>query len=90
MSGNATEAVKQIDNGRCWFTDADTGDKSITLTETSRAVQLVNDGTADITLTINSMDFTVKQGEIFDESFDTEFTTIGIVTTSAWRLIVRR
>ena len=88
MSGE-TEAVKQLDTGRCWYTDADTGNKTITLTNESRGLQIVNDGATDLVLTVNSMDFTVKSGEVFDEAFETMFTTIGIVTAVAWRLIVR-
>lgn len=87
---NSTEAVKQLDVGRCWYTDEDNGSKSITLTTASRGLQLVNDSAGDIVLTVNSLSFTIKAGEIFDEAFDTEFTAIDIVAVGLdWRLLVR-
>ncbi|GEC93922.1 hypothetical protein [Brevibacillus brevis] len=43
-----------------------------------------NDGTNDLTFTINNYTFTVKEGEVFEDSFE-PFTQVTIKTTSPFR-----
>lgn len=63
---------------------------STTITKTfigeMNAFVLINDGTADITITINDDDFIVKPNEIFDENFE-PFKTVTITNAggSAFR-----
>jgi hypothetical protein len=45
---------------------------------------IVNDGTADLTFTINSVTRTVKSGEEYEAKFDA-FTSVTINATSAYR-----
>lgn len=49
---------------------------------------IVSDGDTDITVTINGLSFVVKSGEDLDGVFD-PFTTLDIVTTSAYRAMVK-
>lgn len=47
-----------------------------------------NDGASDLTFSINNMTFTVKVGEVFEDSFQ-PFNTVDIATTVAYRAYVR-
>ena len=55
---------------------------------TGMSVLVTNDGTFDINLQINSMSFTIRPGEVFDENFY-NFSTFTITTYSTYRLWVR-
>lgn len=49
-----------------------------------RGFEIVNDGVANLTYTINGMTFDVKAGEVDYNSFD-PFTSVTITATSAYR-----
>ncbi|WP_025907156.1 hypothetical protein [Priestia flexa] len=65
-----------------------TGNLSKTFGAAVKSLWFKNDGTTDITITINSMPFIVKGGETFDERFPA-FTTMDIVATESYRARVR-
>lgn len=54
-----------------------------------RGFNIVNDGNADLTFTINGATFTVKQGEMFSEIFQ-PYTSVTVTTTVAFRAYGRR
>lgn len=64
------------------------GDYTYTSTEPLRGVAIVNDGEADLTLTVNGITTTVKGGEMFDECYRV-FTIVTITTTSTYRALLR-
>lgn len=72
-------------------TEAWEGSSNITqtFTEDRYGFSIVNDGTTDLTFTINSQTRTVKPGEAYNALFD-PFTSITITTTSAYRAEVLR
>lgn len=45
---------------------------------------ITNDGSSDLTVTINGLTITVKAGEVFEDSF-VSFTTATITTTVPYR-----
>ncbi|WP_244944390.1 hypothetical protein, partial [Brevibacillus brevis] len=53
-------------------------------TEPMYGFVIKNDGTNDLTFTINNYTFTVKEGEVFEEYFE-PFTQVIIKTTSPFR-----
>lgn len=55
-----------------------------TFTQPMNGFVISNDGTADLTFTIGTDTYTVKQGEVFKERF-TSFTQVIITTTMAYR-----
>lgn len=61
-----------------------------TLPTTMNAYVLYNDGSTDITLSINGENFTVKPGEVFDECLES-FKTVVITNAgnSAYRAYAR-
>jgi hypothetical protein len=66
------------------------GSTSVTKTFTSKmyGFAIVNDGTGDLIITINSITFTVKPGETFEDLFE-GFSSVQISGNSAYRAVVR-
>ena len=59
------------------------------LTEECIGFSIKNDGTGDVTITINTFTFVVKTKESFEANF-MPFTSVIITTTSAYRAYVTR
>ena len=82
-------ANRFIERGRI-VKDAFSGNATVTKSYGTQmfGLGIVNDGTADVVVTINGFTITLKAGESFDDLFDA-FTTFTITTTSAYRTVVR-
>lgn len=57
---------------------------------TPNEIAVVNDGTTDMTITVNGVDYTVKAYETFEARFPISFTEVGIATTSEYRMWIGR
>lgn len=72
---------------------AGSGNTTYTYTDTSNPnpsrIAITNDGAANIVLTVNSLNITIKGGEGLVESFK-PFTTFALTTTSSYRYLVGR
>ena len=60
------------------------GNTTITFTSPMQGFVIVNDGSTNLTFTINGDTYTVKPNEKFPECFE-PFTSVTIVTTGAFR-----
>lgn len=71
--------------------DTWSGSANITKNFTKLCVgfSLKNDGSTDVTVTINTLTFVVKGGESFNGNFE-PFSSLTITTTSAYRALVAR
>lgn len=78
-----------IEKGRI-VKDAITGSTTITKGYPTKmfGFGIVNDGTTDLSFTINSFTITVKPHETFDDLFE-PFTAITITATGPYRAVVR-
>jgi hypothetical protein len=57
---------------------------TVSFTTPRYSILITNDGNANVTLVVNSLTFTIKPTETFDEKFD-PFTSVSITTTSTYR-----
>jgi hypothetical protein len=70
--------------------DSWSGSSNITKTFTSSmyGFDITNDGSSDLTFTINGLTITVKSGEVFSDVFEA-FTSVTITTTVSYRATVK-
>lgn len=78
-----------IERGRT-VKDTFSGETSVTKNYQAKmyGFAIVNDGSADLTVTIGAHSFVVKPGEGFDDLFD-PFTSVQVSGDSAFRAVVR-
>lgn len=81
----ATEANQRIVASTGEYTESDLSGNDLTITS-SKGIWIKNDGTSDLTITINSMTFTVKPGEAGPLEFANAFTTVTFSTSPTFRL----
>jgi hypothetical protein len=67
---------------------SDTASQTKTFGSARKGVWVKNDGSADMTVTINGLTSTIKVGEALDERY-ADFTTMDIAATGAYRVRVR-
>lgn len=60
-----------------------------TFAENMYGLGIINDGTADLSVTINDITFTVKPGESFDDLFEA-FTSVTVTGDTTFRAVVRQ
>lgn len=81
----ATAANQRIVASTGEYTESDLSGNDLTITS-SKGIWIKNDGTSDLTITINSMTFTVKPGEAGPLEFANAFTTVTFSTSPTFRL----
>lgn len=81
----ATAANQRVVQSTTEYTESDLVGNDLTITS-SKGIWIKNDGTSDLTITINSMTFTVKPGEAGPLEFANAFTTVTFSTSPTFRL----